>query len=654
MWSWGPEVLGASASMTLLRAFDVSLAFGSRTLFSNVELVIEAGERVGLVGVNGSGKSTLMKILAGQVKPDTGTLQLQRGARVTFLPQEPEFPEGATVKSELEVAQKPLRDALAEHEALAAVMTGTDEEMKRLTQLAETVEHLGGWDTGHEAKKLLDRLGVTEWEHPVAQLSGGQRKRVAIAKALLAHPDLLMLDEPTNHLDAETVEWLEEELDDRDGALLLVTHDRYFLDGLVDRMVEVEPVISEQQPGGLISYPGNYQSWLEQKLALQQKQETQAHKRDRWISQEIAWMRRGPQARRTKTKHRMERAAKLLTDRGFVKPKVADLQIAKAPRLSQIVIEAKKISKSYGGKQVFKDVSFIMQPGERVCLMGKNGAGKTTLIKTLLQELEPDSGTVVTGARTKVAWFDQHREGLDPNLTVYESALGPDGSDWISMGDSKMRVAEYLDDLLFPIPMQRQKVSALSGGERNRLLLAKLFLEGANVLVLDEPTNDLDLVTLTVLERLLVQFTGSVLLVTHDRAFLDKVATSLLVFEGEGQVTRYEGNYDTWRRLSTQNQKAKLKAPAAPVKVEAEKKEEKAPKPATKITYKDQRELDGMEAAIELAESKKTAIESKLHSPAVYANAAESAKASFELDSAIAEITRLYARWEELQKLAGQ
>jgi ATP-binding cassette subfamily F protein uup len=642
--------------MTLLRAFDVSLAFGSRTLFSHVELVIEAGERVGLVGVNGSGKSTLMKVLAGQMKPDSGTLQLQRGARVTFLSQEPEFPAGATVKSELEVAQAPLRAALAAHEALAHSMTGTDEEMNKLSALADTVEHLGGWDIGHEAKKLLDRLGVNEWERPVAELSGGLKKRVAIAKALLARPELLMLDEPTNHLDAETVEWLEEELDNRDGALLLVTHDRYFLDGLVDRMVEVEAPYSEQQPGGLVSYPGNYQAWLEQKLALQEMQVTQQHKRERWIAQEVAWMRRGPQARRTKSKQRMERAAKLLADRGFVRPKVAELQIARAPRLSQIVIEAKKISKSFDGREVFKDVSFILQPGERVCLMGKNGAGKTTLIKTLLNELAPDTGTVVTGARTKVAWFDQHREALDPELTVYESALGPDGSDWVMLGENKVRVSEYLDDLLFPVPMQRQKVSALSGGERNRLLLAKLFLEGANVLVLDEPTNDLDLVTLTVLERLLVQFSGSVLLVTHDRAFLDKVATSLLVFEGEGRVVRYEGNYDTWRRLTTQNAKAaksKSPAPTEPAKA-AEPAKNTPAKAAVKLSYKDQRELDGMEAAIELAESKKSAIESKLHSPEVYANAAESAKLSFELDSAIAEVTRLYARWEQLQAMAGK
>jgi ABC transport system ATP-binding/permease protein len=548
--------MGPGLQVTLLRAFDISLSFGSRTLFSNVELVIEAGERVGLVGVNGSGKSTLMKILAGQVKPDSGTLQLQRGARVTFLPQEPEFPAGATVQSELEVAQAPLRAALAAHETLANEMVGTDDELKRLSALSDAIEHLGGWDTGHEAKTLLDRLGVNEWDRPVADLSGGLKKRVAIAKALLARPDLLMLDEPTNHLDAETVEWLEDELDARAGALLLVTHDRYFLDDLVDRMVEVEPPYSSQQPGGLVSYPGNYEAWLEQKLQLQSTQAGQQHKRDRWIAQEVAWLRRGPQARRTKSKARIERARKLLAERGFVRPKVAELQIAKAPRLSQIVIEAKKISKAFDGQAVFRDVSFIMQPGERICLMGKNGAGKTTLLKTLLGELKPDAGSVVIGARTKVAWFDQHREALDPELTVYDSALGPDGSDWISLGEKKIRLAEYLDDLLFPVPMQRQKVSALSGGERNRLLLAKLFLEGANVLVLDEPTNDLDLVTLTVLERLLVEFSGSVLLVTHDRAFLDKVATSLLVFEGDGRVVRYEGNYDIWRKLTTQHAKA--------------------------------------------------------------------------------------------------
>ena len=537
--------------MTLLRAFDLTLSFGSRTLFSDLELVIEEGERVGLVGVNGCGKSTLMKVLTGAVKPDTGTMQVQRGMRVSHLAQEPEFPKGATPSSELTVAQQPLRDALDEYAKLSASLeTSSDERvLERLSKLVETIEHLGGWDTAHESRKLLDRLGVdpATWDQPIELLSGGQRKRVAIARALLTHADLVMFDEPTNHLDAETVEWLEDELDSRDSALLLVTHDRYFLDGLVDRIIEVEPHVSDSQPGGLVSYPGNYEAYLEQKFVKLEEQKTGEHKRQQWIAQEVAWLRRGPKARRTKSKARIERARKLLSEKGFQRPKVPELQLAAAPRLSQTVIEATHVSKSFGENKILDDVSVILQPGERLALMGKNGAGKTTLIRTLLGELPPDAGTIRRGPKTRVVHYDQLRTALDDDKTVFEAAWD---DDWVTLGEKKMRLSEYLDDLLFPVPMQRMKVKGLSGGERNRLLLARLFLEGANVLVLDEPTNDLDLVTLNVLERLLVQFTGAVLLVTHDRHFLDKVATALLVFEGEGKVVRYEGNYDLYRRLT--------------------------------------------------------------------------------------------------------
>jgi ATP-binding cassette subfamily F protein uup len=327
--------------MTLLRAADVSLSFGSRTVFSGLDFVIEEGERVGLVGVNGCGKSTLMKILAGEVKADTGLLQRQRGALIAYLPQEPTFSAGATVQSELEVAQAQLKHALDEHAALSQKLEQTHDEalLAQLSHSNERIERLGGWDTGHEAKKLLDRLGVKDWDRPVAELSGGLRKRVAIAKALLARPDLLMLDEPTNHLDADTVAWLEEELDSLEGAMLLVTHDRYFLDGLVDRIVEIEPPGSIGG-GGLTSYPGTWETYLEQKLAAVQDAELGQHKRERWIEQEVAWLRRGPQARRTKSKARIERARKLLSERGFVQPKTPQLQLAPAPRLSQTVIEA--------------------------------------------------------------------------------------------------------------------------------------------------------------------------------------------------------------------------------------------------------------------------------------------------------------------------
>ncbi|MDP3500334.1 MAG: ABC-F family ATP-binding cassette domain-containing protein [Myxococcales bacterium] len=542
--------------MTLLRAFDLTLSFGSRTLFSNLELVIEEGERVGLVGVNGCGKSTLMKVLTGEVKADTGTMQVQKGMRVSHLAQEPSFTPGATPASELAVAQQALRDALDEYAQLSESLqhASDDKVLARLSALGETIEHLGGWDTAHESRKLLDRLGVdpATWDQPIETLSGGQKKRVAIARALLTHADLLMFDEPTNHLDAETVEWLEEEIDSRDSALLLVTHDRYFLDGLVDRIVEVEPHVSDSQPGGLISYPGNYEAYLEQKFVSLENQKTGEHKRQQWIAQEVAWLRRGPKARRTKSKARIERARKLLSEKGFQRPRVPELQLAAAPRLSQTVIEAAHLKKSFGELKILDDVNVILQPGERIGLVGKNGAGKTTLIKTLLGEIPPDSGTVRLGPKTRVVHYDQLRTALDEEKTVFEAAWD---DDWVTLGEKKMRLAEYLDDLLFPVPMQRMKVKGLSGGERNRLLLARLFLEGANVLVLDEPTNDLDLVTLNVLERLLMQFSGAVLLVTHDRYFLDKVATALLVFEGEGKVVRYEGNYDLYRRLTAGGKK---------------------------------------------------------------------------------------------------
>ena len=637
--------------MTLLRAANLSLSFGSRTLFDNIEFVIEAQERVGLVGVNGCGKSTLMKILAGQQKADSGLIQIQRGARVTFLEQEPQFPEGATVKSELEVAQAPLRAALEEHAKISKELETShdDKILARFSELSEYIDRHGGWDTAHEARKLLDRLGVKDWERPVSELSGGLRKRVAIARALLSKPDLLMLDEPTNHLDAETVSWLEDELDDFEGALLLVTHDRYFLDGLVDRIVEVSA------PGtaapGLTSYPGNYQSYLEQKYVAQEQAGVSEHKRQRWIAQEVAWLRRGPQARRTKSKARIDRAQKLLAEKGFQRPKVPQLQVAAAPRLSQTVIEAKNVSQGYGDRTLFSGLNFIMQPGERIGIVGPNGAGKTTMLRALLGELPPTKGTVTLGPKTKVAYFDQQRMTLDEEATVAESAWH---DEWVTLGDKKVRLADYLDDLLFPVPMQKQKVSALSGGERNRLLLAKLFLQGANVLVLDEPTNDLDLVTLNVLEKLLIEFQGAVLLVTHDRYFLDKAATSILWVPGDGSITRYEGNWSMFRRLRAQGPQEMQKAAVKPtVNEPASPAPAKDKKPANKLSYKDQRELDGMEAAIEAAEQKKTALETKLADPAVFAKASDVASLSAELEIAIRNVERLYARWDELQKLVG-
>ena len=427
---------------TLLHAADLALSFGSRTVFRDLTLTVEEGERVGLVGPNGSGKSSLMRMLARAQQPDKGELQLRRGARVTYLPQEPEFPPQATVESELAIPDPELRLALEAHERLAAAPTGDEEAyLRKLGALSERIEVLGGWDTAHRARQLLAQLGVTAWDQSVSELSGGTRKRVAIARALLMRPELLLLDEPTNHLDADTVEWLEEAVDGLSGALLLVTHDRYFLDDLVDRIVEI-------QPGeGVVSYPGNYQAYLLQKLAAEEEAELALHKRQRWISQEVAWMNRGVEARRTKSKARIQRAKQLMAEKAWAKPAIAKLEVAAAPRLGHTILEAEHLEKRFGERTLLKDVSFLLQRGERVGLVGPNGVGKTTFLRVLLGELPPDRGTVVVGKNTKVAYYDQQRTQLDPEQTVYDAASD---ETQVEIGGRRMELRDYLEDLLFP------------------------------------------------------------------------------------------------------------------------------------------------------------------------------------------------------------
>jgi ATP-binding cassette subfamily F protein uup len=396
--------------------------------------------------------------------------------------------------------------------------------------------------------------------------------------------------------------------------------------------VEIEP------GGGLTSYPGNYEAYLEQKLIEDEERERRHHKRSRWIAQEVAWLRRGVEARRTKSKARIERARRLMAERGPARPRVAGLQLADAPRLSQTVITAEGVSRSFGDRCVFSGVNLIVQEGERIGIVGRNGAGKTTLLRVLIGELPPDEGTVTLGARTRVAYHDQQREQLDPEATVYEAAWD---EDWVQLGERRVALRDYLDDLLFPVPMQRMKVKALSGGERNRLLLARLFLRGANVLVLDEPTNDLDIVTLNLLERLLLEHGGSVLLVTHDRYFLDKVATAILAFE-DGHVTRYPGNYETYSSL-----RPPPAGPAARVVPEATPSTPRVKR--ARLGFQEKRELEGMERAVEEAEARRAELEARLSDPAVFRLGAGVAELRSQLAGVVAEIDRLYARWQELQ-----
>jgi ATP-binding cassette subfamily F protein uup len=632
----------------VLNVQDLHKSFGSRTLFGGVSFAVDEGEKVGFIGVNGSGKSTLFRIVAGAEPADRGTLAFQRGIRVGYLAQDPESEADATILTAAASGRPELMEAIGEYhqvgEALARGQADAERLLARQEQATARIDALGGWDYEHRMEAVLTRLGVERWERPVAGLSGGEQKRVALARVLLQQPELLLLDEPTNHLDADTVLWLEEHLQEYPGAVLLITHDRYFLDRVVERMIEVSSA-------ELTPYPGGYTEYLEAKAERMERLAVEEDKRKKLIAQELEWARRSPPARTGKAKARLGRADALQAEQREKRlPARTSVEIAvnAPPRLGRTVLELKDVGKGYGGHTLIRGFSTILQAGERIGIIGPNGAGKTTLLRVIMGMEPPDAGEVVVGKNTRIAYFDQRRTDVDPELSVYEAAAE---QDWVNVGGERVHLRGYLERFLFPVPQQRQKVSSLSGGERNRLLLAKLFLTDANLLILDEPTNDLDLVTLQVLESVLMEWSGCVLLVTHDRFFLDKVATGLIVFEGEGALRRHAGGYDLYRRLKEQREAeaaAPAKKPAAP-----------AAKPAAaerprKLSYREQREMAGMEAAILEAEQRRAELEARLADPALYAGAPdEVARTTAEFHAAGELVDALYARWAELEEIAA-
>ncbi len=632
--------------MTLWRAHNLRYSLGARVLFDDLDLVIEEGECVGLVGVNGSGKSTLLQIAAQRLSPDSGLLEKRRDATFSYLAQEPRFPEGASIASTLFVPRGQLAEALANHQLLSQSLADSASEnqealLRRLEEVSAQVERLGGWNTEYLAKEMLQQLGIaeTDWERPLAQLSGGIQKRAALALVLLDKPDLLLLDEPTNHLDVQTIDWLESQLDEFSGAILLVTHDRYFLDRLAERIVEMEN-------GKLVAYPGNFSDYLAQKWVREQEQARREHKRQRLIAQELAWLRRAPQARRTKRKSRVDAARKLITQKTPETLQTAQIQIATPVHAGHTVLELKNVSKQYGDRTILQNLSLILQPGERMGVIGPNGVGKTTLVRLLLQEEPCSSGEIIWSKNTRAAYFDQIRAKLDPEKTVYESASP---HQIVKIGGKSIELRDYLNDLLFPIPMQKMKVGALSGGEKNRLLLARLFLEGANLLVLDEPTNDLDIVTLEILEELLVDYSGALVLVTHDRYFLDKVATSILSFEGNGKAILYPGNHQTYLSLRP--------SPKASPKENVTSQQVEKPKPARErrgLTYSQSLRLADIQADIEEAEAGKEKWEQVLSDPELYrTRPSEVLEAQKQLAEAEKRVNALWAEWQELESLKG-
>ncbi len=609
--------------MALLSLTDAQLAYGHWALLDRASLSLEAGERLGLIGRNGSGKSSLLKVLAGLEKLDDGLLQQQQGLRRHYLPQEPAFAPGASI---FDAVSEGVAEAKALRARYEAHQDGDD-----LDAIQTRIEALDGWTWEQRVDATLQRLGLDP-ARAVASLSGGLKKRVALAQALVAQPEVLFLDEPTNHLDLEAIVWLQELLADWRGALIVVTHDRSFLDAVATRIVELDRGILRSYPGRYSAYEATKQRELEAEALLNARA-------DKLLAQEEVWVRQGVEARRTRSVARIGRLEGLRAARAARRDQVGrvKLDLDAGEKSGQLVAVLEGVSKAWptpegAPRTVVQGLDLTVLRGDRLGIVGPNGAGKTTLLKLILGELAPDTGTVRTGTKRTVAYFDQLREVLDPEKTLAET-LCP-GSDWVEIGGTRKHVIGYLGDFLFPPQRAQAPVRTLSGGERNRLLLARLFAQPANVLVLDEPTNDLDIETLELLEELLASYPGTVFLVSHDRRFVDAVVTSVLVAEGEGRWKEYEGGIEDWliqsrraaalqageARGARAGAAASAAAAPAPAPAPAAPAAAAAPAPARrKLSYKEQRELEALPGRIEALEAEQAALAARLADPGLYA-----------------------------------
>jgi len=585
--------------MALITLLDAQLAFGHVPLLDHTDFSLLESERIGLIGRNGAGKSSLLKILGGLEKPDDGALQYQQHLRVSYVAQEPALDMEADVFT---AASAGLSEVIAVRDLYLSGADGLD-----LDALQSQIEAFDAWNWEQRVEETLHRLHLDR-NARVGNLSGGTRKRVALAQALVAAPDVLLLDEPTNHLDLDSIEWLEQLLIDFKGSVVTVTHDRSFLNRVATRIVELDR-------GKLGSYPGNFEQYLLQKEEQLAQEAVINAKADKLLAQEEIWIRKGVEARRTRSQSRIGRLEALRanrTARREVQGSV-NMDVATGQASGKIVAELTEASKSFGEKTVIRNFSGTILRGDKIGLLGPNGAGKTTLLKLILGELEPDSGKIRRGTNLEVAYFDQMRDKLDLDATL-EDFISP-GSEWIEIGSQRKHVKSYLSDFLFSPARANSPVRSLSGGERNRLLLARLFARPANVLVLDEPTNDLDIDTLELLEGLLQDYDGTVFLVSHDRTFLDNVVTSTIAYEGDGRWREYEGSVQDWliqSRRAREIAEQRLAATATPAVAPPPPAASVAPAPASasrkKLSYKEQREFDALPALIESLESEQKRI----------------------------------------------
>ena len=627
--------------MALLSLKQITVSFGGPNLLDKVDFQLDRGERVCLVGRNGAGKSTLMKLIDGQIKQDSGEM-LSQGLKIARLEQEVPAGTDGTI---FDVVAQGLGDIapllIDYHQVLHELETDSSEAvLAKLEKAQHKLEAVDGWSVEQRVEAVISRLSLNP-DMQFSALSGGMKRRVLLAQALVTEPDILLLDEPTNHLDIASITWLEEFLKSYGGTLLFITHDRTFLQALATRIVQLDR-------GQLTSFPGDYQNYLKRREELLAEEEQQNALFDKKLAQEEVWIRQGIKARRTRNEGRVRALEKMRRERSQRREKQGNvkMQLQDAARSGKLVLEAEGISQSYDGRSLFKDFNTVIQRGDRIGIIGPNGCGKSTLLSILLGRSQPEAGEVKLGTNLEVAYFDQLRSQLDEELSVAENV--GQGSDHVDIGDSRKHIMGYLQDFLFTPQRARTPVKALSGGERNRLLLAKLFTQPANLLVLDEPTNDLDAETLDLLEDLLMNYQGTLLLVSHDRSFLNNVSTSTIVFDDDGEVREYVGGYDDWARQREQDKQAFAAKQKVAVKPAAKKAE--PAKKKSKLTYQEQLDLEALPKQIEALEEKQTELHDIISQPEFYQQAAEKvAKTQDELASIEAELEQAYERWEILE-----
>ena len=629
--------------MNLITFENICKSYSEKKLIENLSFGINDGEKIGLIGVNGTGKSTLLKIVAGAEEIDSGKITKANRVRIEYLPQSPDYDENATVLEQVFKAESKELNLLGRYQDLLKKLEKeySDKTNEELIKVQEQIDTMNLWDLENDAKAVLTKLGIDNFDQKVSELSGGQKKRISLASALITPCELLVLDEPTNHLDSDTIDWLEEYLNSRKGSLLMITHDRYFLDRVTNRILELDK-------GRLFSYEGNYTLFLEKKMERLQLESSMEDKRQNLIRNELKWVKRGARARTTKQKARLQRFDELVNREVIKEDEKIDISVALS-RLGKKIIEIKNISKSFDGKKVIDDLEYTLARTDRIGIVGKNGLGKSTLINILNGKLQPDSGTIEIGETVKIGCFSQDDSHMDPSMKAIDYIK--EESDYITTADgTKITASMMCERFLFNGTLQHTMIEKLSGGERRRLHLLRVLMGAPNVLLLDEPTNDLDIETLSRLEDYLDEFDGVVITVSHDRYFLDRICNKIFAYEGNGRIFIFTGNYSDYA-IFREVQGIEFEDDK-PEKVVEPKKEKEKPKSdkKTKFSYKEQKEYDSIDSDIEQLEKKIAALE---ESTAVYATdftkLQEIMNEKAELEK---ELEYKYERWEYLNELA--